>query len=173
MRILAFISLLLITTSILTTTSGCKVNYSFTGADIPAEAKTISVGYFVATATLANPQVSQQFTNDMIAMVLTQTSLDVVDENGDLQFEGTITGYKISPAAVQADTEAAAKNRLTMKVKVKYTNTIEPEKSFEKEFTQFADFNADDNLNDIEEELIEIIDETLVQDIFNASLGSW
>ena len=173
MRIFAFISLLLITTSLLINTSGCKVNYSFTGADIPAEAKTISVGYFIATATLANPQVSQQFTTDLIAMVLTQTSLDVVDDNGDLQFEGSIVGYKISPAAVQSDTEAAAKNRLTMTVKVKYTNTIEPEKSFERDFSQFADFNADDNLNDIEELLIEIIDETLVQDIFNASLGSW
>ena len=173
MRIFAFISLLFITTSLLINTSGCKVNYSFTGADIPAEAKTISVGYFIATATLANPQVSQQFTTDLIAMVLTQTSLDVVDDNGDLQFEGSIVGYKISPAAVQSDTEAAAKNRLTMTVKVKYTNTIEPEKSFERDFSQFADFNADDNLNDIEELLIEIIDETLVQDIFNASLGSW
>ena len=155
------------------TSPGCKVNYSFTGADIPAEAKTISVSYFIATAPLANPQVSQQFTNDMIAMVLTQTSLDVVDEFGDLQFEGSIVGYKISPAAVQSDTEAAAKNRLTMKVKVKYTNTIEPDKSFEREFAQFADFNADDNLNDVEQALIELIDETLVQDIFNASLGSW
>ena len=172
MRIFAFI-FLIITASILTTTSGCKVNYSFTGADIPAEAKTISVGYFIATATLANPQVSQQFTNDLIAMVLTQTSLDVVDDNGDLQYEGTITGYKISPAAVQSDTEAAAKNRLTMTVKVKYTNTIEPEKSFEKDFSQFADFDADKNLNDIEEELIDFIDEILVQEIFNASLGSW
>ena len=172
MRIFAFI-FLLITTLILTTTSGCKVNYSFTGADIPAEAKTISVGYFIATATLANPQVSQQFTNDLIAMVLTQTSLDVVDDNGDLQYEGSITGYKITPAAVQSDTEAAAKNRLTMTVKVKYTNTIEPEKSFEKDFSQFADFDADDNLNDIEEELIDLIDEILVQEIFNASLGSW
>jgi hypothetical protein len=172
MRIFAFI-FLLITASLLITTSGCKVNYSFTGADIPAEAKTISVSYFIATATLANPQVSQQFTSDLIAMVLTQTSLDVVDEDGDLQYEGTITGYKISPAAVQSDTEAAAKNRLTMTVKVKYTNTIEPDKSFEKDFSQFADFNADENLNDVEELLIELIDEVLVQEIFNASLGSW
>lgn len=153
--------------------SGCKVNYSFTGADIPAEAKTVSVGYFIATAPLANPQVSQQFTNDMINMLLTQTSLDVVNELGDLQFEGSIVGYKITPAAVQADSEAAAKNRLTMRVKVKYTNTLEPEKSFEKDFSQFADYNADENLNDVENELIILIDQTLVQDIFNASLGSW
>jgi len=172
MRVFQFIFFFIITFAVITS-SGCKVNYSFTGADIPAEAKTISVGYFIATATLANPQVAQQFTSDLIAMVLTQTSLDVVDDNGDLQFEGTITGYKISPAAVQSDTEAAAKNRLTMTVKVKYTNTIEPEKSFEKDFSQFADFDADENLNDIEPVLIEQIDDILVQEIFNASLGSW
>jgi len=60
-----------------------------------------------------------------------------------------------------------------MTVKVKYTNTIEPEKSFEKDFSQFADFDADENLNDIEPVLIEQIDDILVQEIFNASLGSW
>ena len=167
MRVFSFMSLLLIIAS------GCKVNYTFTGADIPAEAKTVSIGYFDATAPMASPQVSLQFTNDITAMLLTQTSLDVVDNMGDLMFEGTIVGYKITPAAVQSDTESAAKNRLTMRVKVKYTNTIDPEKSFEKEFSQFADFAADENLYDVEEDLIELIDETLVQDIFNASLGSW
>lgn len=153
--------------------SSCKVNYSFTGAEIPVEAKTISVAYFTATAPQASPQVSQHFTNDMIAMLLTQTRLDLVNNQGDLQFEGAIVGYKITPAAVQSDTESAAKNRLTMRVKVKYTNTINPEKSFEKEFSQFADFAADDILTDVEDDLITLIDEALVQDIFNASLGSW
>jgi len=167
MKIYTFIfSLLIVATS-------CKVKYTFTGADIPPEAKTVSVAYFIAMAPQAGPQVSQQFTNDMSAMLLTQTSLDVVDELGDLRFEGTIVGYRISAAAVQANTESAAKNRLTMRVKVKYTNTIDPEKDFEREFSQFADFPAESVLSDVEESLIELIDEALVQDIFNASIGSW
>jgi hypothetical protein len=153
--------------------SGCKVNYSFTGADIPADAKTVSVGDFVSTAPLAGPNVSFQFTNAMSAMLLSQTSLDVVNQMGDLMFEGTIVGYKVTAVAVQSNTETAAKNRLTIRVKVKYTNNIEPDKSFEREFSQFADFPADDNLNDIEDELMDEINEILVQEIFNASLGSW
>ena len=167
MKILTTILLIIITLS------SCSVNYSFTGADIPAEAQTISIGDFFATAPMANPQVSLKFSNDMTSMLLTQTSLDIVNELGDLRFEGTIVGYKITPVAIQSDTETAAKSRLTMTVNVKYTNTIEPEKSFEKKFSQFADFAADQNLNDVEEELIDLIDETLVQDIFNASIGSW
>ena len=164
---------IILQTVLIAVLQGCTVHYSFTGADIPANAKTVSVGYFTATAPLAGPLVSQQFTNDLIEMLLTQTSLDVVDDNGDIRYEGTIVGYSVKPAAVQADSETAAKNRLTMRVKLKYINTIEPEKSFEKEFSQFADFPADKNLNDVESDLITIIDQTLVQDIFNATLGSW
>jgi hypothetical protein len=167
MKYLSYLFLLLMTIS------GCKVNYSFTGGEVPAEAKTVSVGDFISTAPLASPNVSQQFTNAMSAMLLTQTRLDVVDEQGDLMFEGTIVGYKVTPVAVQSDTESAAKNRLTMRVKVKYTNTFEPEESFEKEFSQFADFAAETNLYDIESDLIDEINEILVQEIFNASLGSW
>jgi hypothetical protein len=153
--------------------SGCKVSYSFTGGVVPAEAKTVSVGDFISTAPLASPDVSQQFTNAMSAMLLTQTRLDVVNELGDLRFDGTIVGYKVTAVAVQSDTETAAKNRLTLRVKVKYTNTIEPDKSFEKEFSQFADFAAETNLYDVESDLIDEINQILVQDIFNASLGSW
>lgn len=153
--------------------NACKVNYSFTGADIPAEAKTVSVGYFTSYAPLANPQVSQEFTNAMIAMLLTQTNLDVIQQEGDIKFEGSIVGYSVTPAAIQANTETAAKNRLTMRVKVIYTNSIEPEKSLEKEFSQFADFETTEDLNTVETELVEIINETLVQDIFNSTLGSW
>ena len=167
MRVFLYIFFLLIITS------GSNVRYSFTGGSVPAEAKTVSIGFFNATAPLAGPQVSQQFTNDLIAMLLTQTSLDVVDNQGDLQFEGTIVGYRITPAAVQSDTESAAKSRLTMEVNVKYTNTIEPEKSFEKKFSQFADYPPESIFPDVEDGLVQLIDEALVQDIFNASLGSW
>jgi len=154
--------------------ASCSVNYSFTGADIPAEAKTVSVDFFTTLAPKANPTISQKFTDDLIAMLLTQANgLDVIKEDGDLQFSGAIVGYRISPAAVQSNTEAASQNRLTIVVKVKYTNTIEPDKSFEKEFSQFADYDVDNDLNVVEPALIDAIDKILVQDIFNASLGSW
>jgi hypothetical protein len=167
MKFVSYIFLLLILAY------GCTVRYSFTGGVIPADAKTVSIGDFISTAPLAGPSVSQQFTNAMSAMLLSQTRLDVVDQMGDLMFDGTIVGYNIKAVAVQSDTEAAAKNRLTIRVKVIYTNTIEPDKSFEKEFSQFADYAFDENFQDIEDALVDEINQILVQDIFNASLGSW
>lgn len=155
--------------------SSCSVNYSFTGADIPAEAKTLSVSYFKidGKATLANPLASDIFTNRMIAIMLTQTNLDVVDKNGDLKFSGSIVGYTNTPVAAQSNTEASNRNRLTMTVKVAYENSFDPDKNFEKNFSQFADFDADENLGDVEEGLIEIISDAIAQDVFNSSLGAW
>jgi hypothetical protein len=156
--------------------SSCSVNYSFTGADIPAEAKTVSVDYFSLDgrgAALAPPSTSDFYTNTLISLMITQTNLDVVNKDGDLQFEGNIVGYANTPVAAQSD-ETSNRNRLTITVEVTYINLIEPDKSFEKrKFSQFADFDANESLADIEEVLWEEIFEAINQDIFNTSLGSW
>jgi len=155
--------------------SSCSVNYSFTGADIPAEAKTISVDLFTieGQAARANPIAGDKFTDALMATMLTQTNLDLVENDGDLQFSGSIIAYTNTPVGMQSDTEASDRNRLKMTVEVNYTNKIEPEKSFKRSFSQFADFESSDNLGDVEEDLLDIINETITQDIFNASLGSW
>ncbi len=156
--------------------SSCSVNYSFTGADIPAEAKTVSIGYFGIEgkgATLANPIAPNLFTDQLTATMLTQTNLDVVNNDGDLRFEGNIVGYSTTAVAAQSDTEASSRSRLKMTVNVIYTNTIEPDKSFEKQFSQFADYDASSNLGDVEEDLLRVINDAIAQDVFNASLGSW
>ena len=155
--------------------SSCSVNYSFTGADIPAEANTISIAHFTIDpkASLVNPLEGDRFTNVLIATMLTQTSLDIENKNGDLQYEGSIVAYSNLPVAMQSDTEASNRSRITITIKVKYTNTLEPDKSFERNFSNFADFDADKNLSEVEEGLYEVINETIAQDIFNASIGSW
>jgi hypothetical protein len=157
--------------------SSCTVNYSFTGADIPAEAKTVSIAYFSPKgrdATSVNPRASDLFTDRLTALMLTQTNLDVISENGDLQFSGNIVLYTNTPVAAQSDTESSARNRITMGVVVTYINSIEPDKSFEDRlFTQFADFDANENLTDVEIVLIEEINEAITQDIFNSSFGAW
>jgi hypothetical protein len=155
----------------------CTVNYSFTGADIPAEAKTVSVALFGIDgpeASLAPPGAADQFTDVLNATMLTQTNLDLINKDGDLQFSGYIIKYTNTPVAPQSDTESSNRNRLSITVSVTYTNSIEPDKSFEnKQFSQFADFDANIDLTSIENELQTEIFETITQDIFNSSLGSW
>ena len=152
--------------------SGCKVSYSFSGADIPAGANTFSVDYFKVSAPLASPVYSQRITEQLKDLMLTQTRLSLAKSNGDLQFSGIVTRYDVQPVALQGN-ETAGLNRLTIGVRVSYVNMFDEKKNFEREFSQFEDFKATESLNQVETKLIEAINLKLVQDIFNASLGNW
>ena len=101
------------------TTGGCS--YSFTGASIAPEVKTFSVDYFPNFTQLGPPLLSQLFTEKLKDLFLAQTSLKLVERNGDLRFEGKITNYRTAPVAIQANDKAAS-NRLTITVLVKFIN---------------------------------------------------
>ena len=145
--------------------AGCGV-YSFTGASIPPEAKTITITYFVNNAQYVEPSLSQSLTDAMRDRFLAQTDLDFVSEGGDLQIEGTITDYSTKPVAIQGN-ETAALNRLSVTVKVKYTNLIDPSKDFDAPFTRFEDYSSSQDLSAVKDELLVTINENLVDDIFN------
>lgn len=150
----------------------CKVNYSFTGASIPESVKTISVKTFQSYAPLANANLTQSFTEALKDIFISQTNLDLIARDGDLQFEGAITGYNISSVAIQGN-ETAALNRLSVTVKVKFTNTKDSESDFETSFTRFADYESSQNIATIEDELIKDINSQLTQDIFNKAVSNW
>lgn len=152
--------------------AGCSVKYSFTGADIPAAAQTFSVEPFTVVAPLADPTYGLTITESIKELILNQSRLDLTNGEGDLQFEGTVTGYNVAPAAISSD-EFAEINRLTITLRVTYINTFDEEKSFERSFSRFADFPTTQELLDVEQGLIEEINVQLTQDIFDASLGSW
>ncbi len=114
----------------------CKANYSFTGASIAEDVKTVSVKTFQTYAPLANANLSQTFTEALKDVFLSQTNLDLAARDGDLQFEGSITGYSVKSVAIQGN-ETAALNRLTITVKVKFTNTKDKEANFENNFSRY------------------------------------
>jgi hypothetical protein len=165
---LSHISILLV---LITLCSGCGV-YSFTGASIPPEAKTVSVQYFPNKAQLVEPTLSPLFTDALRDILATQTTLEMVDRGGDLMFEGEITDYKTDPVAIQGD-QTSALNRLTIKVNVRFFNKFEPEKDFEKEFTQFIDYSSERDLSEVKEELITTINNMIVTDVFNQAVVNW
>lgn len=150
---------------------GCTVGVTMSGTDTSG-ASTFSVDYFKPNTALATPLLAQRFTESLKDLILQQSPLNLTKRDGDLTYEGSIIGYDISPSAVQAN-ETADQNRLTITVKVKYTNTIEKEKSFERTFSKFADYPSSQDLFAIEDQLIDDINDQLTQDIFNASLGNW
>lgn len=155
---------------VLALSGGCGL-YTPYGAQTSG-AKTFSVDYFRPQSPLASPTVAQNFTESLKDVIQRQSTLRLVDAQGELRFEGQITDYRVSPVGVQAD-ETAARNRLTVTVKVKYTNTLENDLSFERNFTKFADFDSGFDLLAVENELMAEISDQLTQEIFNASLGNW
>lgn len=152
--------------------SGCKINYSFTGASISPSVKTISIAYFQNKATLVVPTLSRDFTESLKDYFTSQTSLSLVDRNGDLRIEGAITGYAVSPVAIQGN-EQAALNRLTITVAVKFTNTTDEKQNYETNFSRYQDYSSTQQLVAVQATLIEEINKQLVQDIFIKSVANW
>lgn len=156
---------------LLFTFQSCGI-YSFTGADT-GEAETFQVNFFQNNADLVEPGIDRAFTNSLQDLIQNQTSLSLVNNNGDLIFEGEITEYYISPMSATAQ-NTAAQNRLTVTVNVRYYNTLEPEKDFENRFSFYYDYPATTQLvgANLETALDEIYTR-LTQDIFNAALTDW
>jgi hypothetical protein len=150
----------------------CKTSYSFNGASVPADAKTLAIQYFKNQATLASPTLSASFTEALKDIFSSQTKLRQVEREGDLNFEGTIIGYSTSPLAIQSNDQAAL-NRLTITVNVKYTNRFDEKKNFETSFSRFADYQSSLSLASVESDLIKEINKQLTEDIFNRALNDW
>jgi hypothetical protein len=151
--------------------TGCRPHVSLSGATIPAEAKTVSVGFFTNNTSLGAPSLAQRFTERLRDMVSQKTSLALTTQNGDLQFEGYIADYNVSPVAIQTD--QASLNRMTISVKVVYFNKFETAKNFDQTFTRFADFPSTDNVATREAELVAEIYRQLTEDIFNRAFNNW
>lgn len=151
---------------------GVKMKYSFTGASIPIEAKTISVATFQNRASLVQPGLTQAVTDALIDMCRAQTNLNIVSSGGDLSFEGDITDYKTQPLTVGGD-EQAAMNRFSITLRVKYVNIFNEENSYDQSFTRYQDYSSALNLSDVEASLSEEIVKMLIEDVFNRAFVNW
>lgn len=159
----------LIFTALLATACGI---YSFTGTSIQADVKTITIPYVEYKALRVNPSLSNDLTEALKDKFRKLTRLDEVDMDGDLELVCEVTGYDVKATAITAD-EQAAQNRLTVTVKVEFSNHKYPEDDVSKSFSAYEDFDAMQSLDAVEGTLCETIIEKLVEDIFNATVAQW
>ncbi|MBN1133189.1 MAG: LptE family protein [Bacteroidales bacterium] len=150
----------------------CKISYSFSGVNISPEIQTFSVQYFQNRAPIVQAQLSQLFTDALIDRIEANTNLSLTTGQGDVDFSGEIRNYETRPTAITGQ-EVAARNRLTVTVRVKYSNSENPELDFDSNFSRYEDYDASLNLTDVENELIELIVDNLVEDIFNKAFVNW
>ena len=146
--------------------------YSFTGTSIQPEVKTVTIPFFEYKALKVNPSLSNQLTEALQEKFRRLTRLELVEEEGDLEINGTVVGYDVRATAITA-TEQAAQNRLTVSVKVSFTNRKFPEESFpEKSFSAYSDFDATQTLDAVEATLCEEIVDKICEDIFNGTVAN-
>ena len=150
--------------------------YSFTGSSLSPETKTILIKNFPNNAALVNSDLSQDFTMALQNMFLQRTSLKGTSENPDILIEGYISDYSITPTSISSSTigtTEAAQNKLTITVYVNYENKIEPEKNFNKTFSGEATFSSDLDINAIESSQVRIVNERIINQIFNEIVANW
>ena len=153
--------------------NGCLISYKFNGASIDySKVKTISVSDFANNAALVYPPLAVFLTDGIKDLYQRQTRLEQVRRGGNLELEGEITGYQLTPMAVSADSYAA-ETKLTITIKVKFTNNIAPEESFEKTYSAYQTFDASQMLSDVQDELCTTMIAELAEQIYNDTVAKW
>lgn len=98
------------------------------------------------------PPLQQIFENELLDYISNNTKLQTVDGRSDLVLEGEITQYYLTPQAVTEDAYAS-KTRLTIGVRIKYTDNKAENKDIDQSFTAYRDFDSSQMLTDVQEEL--------------------
>jgi hypothetical protein len=150
----------------------CKGGYSFTGTSISPDVKSVSIAYINNMAPIVYPTLSNTLTESLKDKFTRNTRLDLITEEGDLQFEGEVTNYDVTSMAVQAN-EVAATNRLTITVKIRFTNNVDEKQSYDKSFSAYEDFPSSQTLDAVQDQLASTIIEKLIEDIFNNAVANW
>lgn len=153
--------------------SSCIPRFTLNGSSINYDLyKTINISNFPIRAALVYPPLQPMFENKLMDAITKQTRLQIIDRNADLELSGEITGYSLSPQSVGTDAYAT-ETRLTITVRVKYTNNKIDSKSSDNSFSAYRQFSSSLMLTDVQDELCEEICDELVNLIFNATLGDW
>jgi outer membrane lipopolysaccharide assembly protein LptE/RlpB len=147
-------------------------SYSFTGASISPDVKTIAIAYLPNNALLVQPSLSRTLTQAIRDKFTNQSQLTLVGSNGDLNIEGEITGYTVEPIAITGN-QQAAQQRLKITVNIRFSNKKDPNQDYESSFSRYRDYSSSQTLSSVESSLIEEINDELAQDIFNKSVANW
>ncbi len=153
--------------------AACSISYKFNGASIDyTKIKTITIKDFPNQAPMIYPPLAQQFTEELKDIYVRQTRLSMVRDNGDLELEGEITGYDLAALAVKEDA-LSSRTKLTITVKVRYSNRTNADEDFEQTFSAYREFDSSRMLQDVQDQLCTEIVEELADQIYNATVANW
>lgn len=154
--------------------SSCSFKYSFTGSSFIDYDKvhSISIKDFPNMAPLVYAPLSQQFTEALKDKYTRQTKLRVLRDGGDLDLEGEITGYNFTSMAPK-DGQYDSMTRLTMTVRVRYTNNTNPEEDLESSYSAYYEFGSENTIDQEQDKACESIIKEIIDQIFNETVANW
>lgn len=135
---------------------------------------------FMNQASLNYPPLVIRFNEHLKDVYTRNTKLSFVEAGGDLELEGEIVRYDLTPLSVKEVSNEnigsqmrAAETRLTMSVRIRYRNNVQEGKDKEETITAYRDFSNDKMLDDVQDQLIKELTEEIADQIFNATLSDW
>ncbi len=153
--------------------SSCTISYKFNGASIDySKIKSIAIADFPNNSALVNPTLSSDFSEGLRDIFQRQTRLQVTRRDGDLELEGEIIDYNLTPMAIASDSYSA-QTKLTMVVKVIFTNNVDPDESFERSYTAYQIFDSSQLLTDVQDELCSQMIKEITENIYNDTVARW
>ncbi len=159
--------------SLLLILNGCSISFTFNGASIDySKTKTISIVDFNNVAELVHPPLAQEFSEKLRDKYVKQTRLQLLKNNGNLHLEGEITGYDLTPMSISQDTYSA-ETKLTVTINVRFTNNANPDDDFEKRYSAFQSFDSNRMLTDVQDELLTVILDDIIDNIYNDTVAKW
>lgn len=153
--------------------SSCSISYKFNGASIDySTTKSIAIADFPNNAALVHPPLSNQLSEEIRDLFTRQTRLTVGRKDGDLELEGEIIGYELTPMGIGAD-GFSAETKLTITIRVRYTNNVNPDDSFERTYSAYQTFDSKQMLTDVQDALCETMVKELSENIYNDTVAKW
>jgi len=151
----------------------CTISYKFNGASIDyTKTKSISISDFPNVAELIYPPLAQEFSESLRDEYSKQTRLQLLKKGGDMNIEGEIVGYQLTPMAISADSYSS-ETKLTMTIKVRFTNNKNPEDDFEKTYIAYQTFDSNQMLTDVQDELMTVMVKEIADNIYNDTVAKW
>jgi outer membrane lipopolysaccharide assembly protein LptE/RlpB len=152
--------------------TACKVSYKFTGTSIDYNViKTIQIDNIANRAPYGWAPMEAIFNNRLQDLYANQTRLEFVKRNGDLHISGEITGYDQFNKSVSAD-GYSAQVQLKMTVNIRFTNKKD-NVNWEKQFSATTQYDANQQLAAVQEELVTEMVRDITDQIFNATVADW
>ena len=164
---------LLLLTAVAVSFTACAISFKFNGASIDySTTKSISVADFPNNAALVNPPLSNELSEGIRSIYQRQTRLELTRKGGDLELEGEIIGYEVTPMSIAADSYSA-ETKLTLTVRVRFVNNVRPEESFEKTYSAYQTFDSSRLLTDVQDELCATMVKEIAESIYNDTVAKW